>query len=77
MGATWFNGNVVGDAVLGVAARLVAASGLTVIENGNTYGASLRTVHGAGVALMRALDEIESARITAPAGVPSLSFGGN
>jgi hypothetical protein len=33
--------------------------------------------HGAAIAQMRALDEIDSVRIGAPAEVPSLSFGGN
>jgi hypothetical protein len=76
--ATWTNGYLVGDAVLVVAAKLVAASGVTVEQDGKVYTASLRTLEGASIALMRALDEIESVRISAPAEVPSTRIlGGN
>jgi hypothetical protein len=76
--ATWCDGTLTGDAVLVVAAQLVVASRLVVEDDGRTITASMRTLQGAAVALMRALDEIESVRISAPAEVPSaLSFGGS
>jgi len=78
VGATWTDGHVIGDAVLIVAANVVATSGITVEQDGTTYEASFRTVQGAAIALMRALDEIESVRISAPAEVSSNpSLGGN
>jgi hypothetical protein len=75
VGATWADGDVVGDAALIHAARVVVADVLTVDQDGTVYTASFRTVQGAAVALMRALDDIESVRISAPAEDP-LFFGG-
>jgi len=73
--ATWYDGNVIGDAILVVAAQLVAASGLNVFDGTAMVGASLRTLPGAVIALMRPLDDIESVCISTPSrGVTPLRF---
>jgi hypothetical protein len=78
VGATWCDGTVIGDEVLIRGAETVAASGLMVEQDSDVYTASLHTLQGAAIALMRALDDIESVRISAPAEAPSpLSLGGN
>jgi hypothetical protein len=71
VGATWDDGTITGDALLVAAAQVIISSGLTVNDDGRSVRASFRTMSGAAIALMRALDDIESVRVSAPTPVPA------
>jgi hypothetical protein len=63
--ATWYDGNLIGDAILVVATQFIAASAPKVHDGTTLVDVTLRTLPGATIALMRALDEIESICISA------------
>lgn len=62
--ATWWNGTITGDDELVEAVHRIVASGVTVTNGGRSHRASLRNIHGAAIALIRAVDGTGSMQIS-------------
>jgi hypothetical protein len=62
--ASWCGRSVVGDPELIVAAQAVIRRGTAAVDDGTVVRASFGDIAGAAVALIRALDRVDSADVT-------------